>query len=194
MPDVLVIAGPNGAGKTTVAPALLRDLLLVREFVNADQIATGLSGFNSEATAFRAGRIMLERLHELARRQVDFAFETTLASRSLAPFIRQLKSSGYTFLLVYLWLENAKLARERIAQRVQSGGHDIPARIVTRRYRRSLVNFFELYQNLADEWRFYDNSGTRELRLVAAGSEQRELEVVDVKLWWTIRRRYGRNA
>ena len=154
MPDVVVIAGPNGAaGKTTVAPTLLRDLLQVPEFVNADQIATGLSGFNPQDTAFQAGRLMLSRLHELAR-------EGTV----------------------------------RVARRVRLGGHDVPAAIVNRRYRRSLANFFALYQNLADEWRFYDNSRLRDARLVAAGSGNKESEVVNEKLWRTLRRRYAKDG
>ena len=190
MPDVVVIAGPNGAGKSTVAPTLLRDLLRVPQFVNADQIAAGLSGFDPEATAFRAGRLMLLRLHELADRRVDFAFETTLSSRSFGPFLDRLKASGYKFRLVYLWLRSARQARERVARRVRMGGHDVPVAIVSRRYHRSLANFFGLYQNLADEWRFYDNSRERDARLVAAGSTNRVLEVADEKLWRKIRRRY----
>ena len=191
MPDVVVIAGPNGAGKSTIAPALLRDLLHVRQFVNADQIAAGLSGFDPEGTAFRAGRLMLSRLHELADEREDFAFETTLSSRSFAPFLRQLKVSGYKFRLIYLWLRSARQARERVARRVRLGGHDVPAAIIERRYRRSLANFFALYQNLADEWRFYDNSRLRIARLVAAGSSSRESEVADPRLWRTLRRRYA---
>ncbi len=191
MPDVLVIGGPNGAGKTTVAPTLLRDLLRIREFVNADQIAAGLSAFNSEATTFQAGRIMLERVRDLGHRRVDFAFETTLSSRSFVPFLRKLKAEGYTFRLVYLWLKSAKQARERIAQRVRAGGHGIPARVVNRRYHRSIANFFSLYQNLADEWRFYDNSRTRDPRLVAAGGRSEVAQVVDPALWRAIQRRYA---
>jgi len=195
MPDVVVIAGPNGAaGKTTVAPTLLRDLLQVPEFVNADQIATGLSGFNPQDTAFQAGRLMLSRLHELAREGTDFAFETTLASRSFGPFLGRLKVAGYRFRLIYLWLRDARQARERVARRVRLGGHDVPAAIVNRRYRRSLANFFALYQNLADEWRFYDNSRLRDARLVAAGSGNKESEVVNEKLWRTLRRRYAKDG
>jgi predicted ABC-type ATPase len=194
MPDVVVIAGPNGAGKSTVAPALLRDLLQVPQFVNADQIAAGLSGFDPEGAAFRAGRLMLSRLHELSDQRVDFAFETTLSSRSFVPFLERLKASGYKFRLIYLWLRSARQARERVARRVRMGGHDVPAAVVDRRYQRSLANFFGLYQNLADEWRFYDNSRQRVARLVAAGSGSREIEVANGALWQDLRRRYTRDG
>ncbi len=117
-PSVIVIAGPNGAGKTTAAPIVLRDSLGISEFVNADQIATGLPGFNPQGAAFGAGRFMLMRLHELAVQRESFAFETTLASRSFAPFIRKLKKRSYKFHLIFLWLANVELAKARVASRV----------------------------------------------------------------------------
>lgn len=189
-----MIAGPNGAGKSTVAPALLRDLLGVAEFVNADQIAVGLSAFNPGATAFRAGRLMLQRVHDLASRKRDFAFESTLASRSFQPFLRDLGQSGYRVFLVYLWLRSATLARARVAQRVRSGGHDVPAAVVRRRYGRSLANFFGLYQNLADEWRFYDNSLSFDARLIAVGGRDRATEVREDVAWKAVLRSVARNA
>src|ERR1044071_7909514 len=94
-PTVVILAGPNGAGKSTVAPALLRGALAVHEFVNADVIARGLSAFDPESVAIAAGRIMIARLRELARQRASFAFETTLASRSFAPWLRGLSSDGY---------------------------------------------------------------------------------------------------
>src|SRR6266516_614036 len=109
MPNLVVIAGPNGAGKSTVAPTLLRDLLGIDEFVNADVIARGLSAFDPESAAIQAGRIMLQRLRQLAQQRADFAFETTLASRSFAPWIAGLLESGYVFRLVYLWVESVEL-------------------------------------------------------------------------------------
>jgi predicted ABC-type ATPase len=122
MPKVVVIAGPNGAGKSTAAPAVLRNALRVNEFVNADTIAAGLSAFSPDAVAIAAGRIMLERLRELAREGRDFAFETTLASKSFAPWLRTLQSDGYTCHLVYLWVPTVELAIARVAERVRRGG------------------------------------------------------------------------
>src|SRR4030043_2179635 len=94
--NLIVIAGPNGAGKSTTAPALLKGTLEVTEFVNADLIAQGLSGFQPESAVFHAGRVMLDRIHYLAKKRVDFAFETTLASRTFAPWIANLRKTGYT--------------------------------------------------------------------------------------------------
>src|SRR5689334_5146285 len=101
MPKVVVIAGPNGAGKSTAAPSLLREAFEVDEFVNSDTLALGLSAFAPEEVAFAAGRLMLGRLDELASQRSDFAFETTLASRSFAPRLRELERSGYDINVVY---------------------------------------------------------------------------------------------
>ena len=157
-PSVVVLAGPNGAGKSTAAPALLHGALQVDEFVNADTIARGLSAFNPESAAIAAGRVMLARLDALAAGRATFAFETTLASRSFAPWLKKLAESGYAVHLLFLWLSSPELAIERVADRVASGGHDIPAEVVRRRYRAGLRNFFTLYRSLA-MWRFYDLSG-----------------------------------
>ena len=108
-PLVIVIAGPNGAGKSTTAPWLLRDALQVSEFVNADAIAGGLSAFRPDSVAIPAGRAMLERMQHLADAQTNFAFETTLASRSFAPWLARLKRSGYQVHVLFLWLESADL-------------------------------------------------------------------------------------
>jgi predicted ABC-type ATPase len=123
-PTVIVIAGPNGAGKSTSAPVLLPKTLEVLEFVNADTIASGLSAFRSESVAVEAGRIMLRRLAELAGERANFAFETTLASRSFAPWIAGLRQTGYLFHLVFLWLPTPDLAIKRVLARVRQGGHN----------------------------------------------------------------------
>src|SRR5882672_2885988 len=134
MPNVIILAGPNGAGKTTASRSLLVGALGVEEFVNADIIARGLSVFNQEDVAIEAGRIMLHRLKELAAQRADFAFETTLASRTFAPWIRQLIVEGYTFHLLYLWLPSPDLATRRVLRRVESGGHHVPQDVIQRRY------------------------------------------------------------
>jgi predicted ABC-type ATPase len=154
----MVIAGPNGAGKTTIAPSLLRDAFGVRDFVNADTIASGISGFDPHRAAFAAGRLMLHRLRTLAAQRQSFAFETTLASRHFAPWIAGLKRHGYRFALVFLWLPSAEEAIRRVELRVKSGGHDVPVPIIRRRFGRGLANFLGLYRGLADEWMVIDNS------------------------------------
>ncbi len=182
-PSVVVLAGPNGAGKSSLAPLLLQGVLGVTEFVNADVIARGLSGFNEEGAAVAAGRVMLARLRDLARQRFSFAFEATLASRSLAPWIERLKGDGYVFHLVFLWLPNPELAVARIGERVRMGGHGVPADTVRRRYRSGLRNFFALYRPLATTWRLYDNSARVSPRLVAAGEGGGTTVVADSRLW-----------
>ncbi len=186
-PSVIILAGPNGAGKTSCAPLLLKGSLGVDEFVNTDVIAQGLSAFAPERAALAAAEIMLLRLRELARQRLTFAFETTLASRSLAPWLRELLEGGYRFHLVFLWLPGADLAVDRVAGRVRMGGHDVPGDTIRRRYQVGLRNFFRLYQPLATTWRMYDNSRGRRPRLVASGSGVRTTRIVDRRTWETVR-------
>ena len=182
MPDLIVISGSNGAGKSTLAPYLLRDTLKIVEYVNADTIAQGLSAFAPETAAFEAGRIMLKRLRELAAGKKDFAFETTLATRSYKRRIKNLQSQDYRFQLVYLWLKTADLAVARVRERVRMGGHDIPEETIRRRYERGRRNFFEIYQPLADAWRVYDASLIQP-QMVVYGDKLSGTTIVDEALW-----------
>jgi predicted ABC-type ATPase len=161
MPDVIVIAGPNGAGKSTLAPALLRDTFSILEYVNADTIAEGLSAFAPEDASFDAGRVMLTRLNELAADGKDFAFETTLASRFYAGWLKELKANGYRVSVIFLWLRKVELAIERVNARVRLGGHSIPEETIRRRYERGIKNLFERYLPVADAWRIIDTSFDR---------------------------------
>jgi predicted ABC-type ATPase len=160
MPRIFVIGGPNGAGKTTIAGGLLPEILECDEYVNADAIAKALSPFESGRAAFRAGRVMLETIHDLAKRRKDFAFETTMASRSFVPFLASCRDRGYEINLLFLWLHSIALAQRRVAKRVRGGGHGIPTAVVRRRYKSGISNFLNLYVPLADTWYVYDNSGT----------------------------------
>ncbi|MDX1947184.1 MAG: zeta toxin family protein [Pirellulaceae bacterium] len=189
-PSVIVLAGPNGAGKTTSSSEVIQDTLGIAEFVNADVIAKGLSGFAPEGAALQAGRIMLERLHELAESQASFCFETTLASRSFAPWIKQLEQQGYLFHLFYFWLPSPEMAIARVAQRVRLGGHYVDDDTVRRRYRRGIENFFTLYRPLATTWSFYDNSQPKVSSLVARGRGTLDLVVSRPELWNLIRSPY----
>ncbi|ACB54621.1 unknown (plasmid) [Crocosphaera subtropica ATCC 51142] len=158
MPNVYVIGGANGSGKTTVARILLPNFLDVFEYVNADEIAAGLSPFNPESVAMQAGRLMLDRLDTLVQERADFAFETTLAARNFARFLRKCKAHGYTINLIYFWLQTPELAIERVIRRVESGGHNIPLEVIRRRYERGQRNLTQLYLPLCDRWIVYDNS------------------------------------
>jgi len=194
MPKVVVIAGPNGAGKSTTAPAILRDALKVHEFVNADTIAAGLSAFSPESVALAAGRILLDRVHELAREGRDFAFETTLASRTFAPWLRGLQANGYKFHLVYLCLPTVELAVARVAERVRRGGHAVSEDVVRRRYDRSLDNFFNLYSQFASSWVMMDNSIRRRPRTIAKRSIGQVTRVFNADQWSAFRAQYERKV
>ena len=183
MPNLVVLAGPTGAGKSTLAPAVLHGLLGVEEFVNADVIARGLSGFNPERAAIQAGRIMLARLRELARQRADFAFETTLASRAFAPWIAGLTDGGYSFRLIYVWVSSSELCIARVAARVRAGGHHVPDDVVRRRYAGGLRNFFELCMPLAETWQVHDNSARPRIRRVAEGRRGQAPVVYDESSW-----------
>ena len=185
-PQVVIIAGPNGAGKSTLAPILLRDTFGLLEFVNADTISAGLSAFNTEAVALDAGRVMLTRLRELATHKQSFAFESTLSTRSYAPWINRLAQAGYEFHLLFLWLNTVDLAIQRVAERVRNGGHLVSEEIIQRRYNRGLDNLFELYLPLAKTWAVYDNSGAGSPSLIATGEGQRSSSIVQPELWQTL--------
>jgi len=180
-PRVVIFAGPNGAGKSTHADAILAALGM-DTFVNADYIARGLSGRKTDLVAFEAGRIMLKRLHQLGSAGADFAFESTLSSRTFAPFLRTLKAQGYVVAIYYFSLTNAQLAVRRVKLRVSMGGHDVPRDVVKRRFGRSLGNFFTLYAPLADEWTLFDNSSSPQALTVAAKSADK-LTVTETKTW-----------
>jgi predicted ABC-type ATPase len=186
-PSVIVLAGPNGAGKTTASRGLLAEALRLMTFVNADVIAQGLSGFDPDSAAVEASRIMLERLHALAAQRADFAFETTLAGRTLAGWLRGLRRDGYAVHLVYFWLESADLAVTRVAERVKAGGHGVPEATVRQRYRRSLANLFNLYLPVVSTWRVYDNSQGGSSQLIAYGDETGSQTVVQEERWRMIR-------
>ena len=182
-PLVVVIAGPNGAGKSTSAPRLLRDTLEVKEFVNADAIASGLSAFNPAEVAIQAGRLMLSRIKALAESKEDFAFETTLASRSFAPWLSKLGRDGYSVHIAFLALPTPELAVARVAGRVSLGGHAIPEPVIRRRYRRGLVNFFNLYQPIASTWEFSNNIEASGPQLVARKDDGGHTMVFDEESW-----------
>jgi predicted ABC-type ATPase len=190
-PRIVLLAGPNGAGKSTAAAQLLQGPLEVSEFVNADGIAHGISAFNTAEVAFEAGGVMLKRLRTLAEGHKNFAFETTLASRSFGPWISELRRSGYTFLMVFLWLPNADVAVARVAGRARMGGHDVPEDTVRRRYHRGLQNFFTIYRPLADQWWMYDSSRESGPDLIANGRNLVSLHIEREPTWADLERMHA---
>lgn len=157
-PQIAILGGINGAGKTTASQRILRDALRIPVFANADAIARGLNAFDPESEAMKAGRIMLEHLRGMAAARRSFAFETTLAARTYARWLADLRRDGYAVHLFYFWLESADAAIRRVADRVKSGGHHVPDDTIRRRYSRSVRNFLELYQPVVTTWQLYDNS------------------------------------
>lgn len=189
IPFVVVLAGPNGAGKSTIAPYLLKGALAVEEFVNADVIAQGLSAFRAEDAAVTAGRVMLDRLRVLAAARRDFAFETTLAGRGHARWLRQLRSTGYRVHLLFLSLPSADLAIARVADRVGRGGHHLPEHVVRRRYAAGLRNLVAVYGAILDSWQVYDNSDFTSPLLVAAATAGATPVITDQEAWERLRKR-----
>lgn len=156
--NLYIIAGCNGAGKTTASFTILPEILNCKEFVNADEIAKGLSPFQPEKVAIEAGRIMLNRINDLLARNESFAFETTLATRSYVQKINAAKAQGYHVTLLFFWLQNVEMAQARVQTRVQEGGHNIPNDVIARRYVLGIKNLFNLYLPIVDEALIFDNS------------------------------------
>lgn len=190
MPDIYMIGGPNGAGKTTVVKSLIPELLHCNEYVNADAIAATLSPFNPASAAIQSGRVMLEKIHHLAKQKTDFSFETTMASRSFAPFLINCKKQNYKITLIFLWLQDPNIALDRVKKRVASGGHDIPADIILRRYKRSIDNFLNLYIPLADNWALYDNTYKNDPIIIAKKEFNKPFTVYNKELWQKFQESY----
>ena len=176
--DLYIIAGCNGAGKTTASFTILPEILNCKEFVNADEIAKGLSPFQPEKVSIEAGRIMLQRINDLLNSEENFAFETTLATKSYRSKIFLAKKKGYTVTLLFFWLRNIDLAIERVRTRVLEGGHYIESEIIRRRYINGIKNLFEIYLPIADEIMIFDNSEGKH-DLIAEKTIQSELEVLN---------------
>ena len=156
--NLYIIAGCNGAGKTTASYGILPTILDCKEFINADEIAKGLSPFQPEKVSFEAGRIMLHRIEELLNKNVDFAFETTLSTKSFAQTVQKAQVKDYTVTLLFFWLNNIELAKQRVALRVSEGGHNMPPDVIERRYQRGINNLFALYLPICDNVMAFDNS------------------------------------
>ena len=176
--NLYIIAGCNGAGKTTASYTILPEIIDCKEFVNADEIARGLSPFQPENVAFESGRIMINRINELIFEQETFAFETTLATRSYRNKILKAKKKGYNVTLLFFWLSNVNLAIERVRIRVKEGGHNIPEETIERRYFNGIYNLFNIYLPIIDGALIFDNSfGKHELIARKMGTDR--LEIVD---------------
>jgi len=193
VPNLYIIAGCNGAGKTTASFTILPEMLNCKEFVNADSIAAGLSPFNPESVAIEAGRLMLSRIHELMKAGVDFAFETTLATRSYVSLVKAAQSAGYKVTLLFIWIDSPATAMQRVAERVVKGGHDIPSEVIERRYYRGLFNLINLYIPICDTWMVVNNEAVTP-EAVAEGGLNIENIIINKYIWDVINSQDKRNG
>jgi len=175
--NLYIISGCNGAGKTTASYTVLPEVLDCREFVNADEIARGLSPFNSESVAIEAGRLMLSRIEELLERDESFSIETTLATKSYINLVRRAQAQGYNVRVLFFWLNSPELALQRVAERVEKGGHNIPADVIRRRYVAGIRNLFRLFMREVDYWEIYDNSEYPAVQ-IATGGKNEKTEII----------------
>ncbi|MDE6012908.1 MAG: zeta toxin family protein [Prevotella sp.] len=186
--NLYIISGCNGAGKTTASYTVLPEILDCREFVNADEIARGLSPFNPESVAIEAGRLMLQRIEELLGKDVTFSIETTLATKSYINLVRNAQKQGYSVKLLFFWLRNPELAIQRVAERVENGGHNIPESIIRRRYIAGISNLFRLFMNEVDSWVIFDNSENPR-KQIASGGRNADT-IIDEKMLYSIIQSY----
>lgn len=173
--NLYIIGGCNGAGKTTASYTVLPNILQCTEYVNADEIARGLSPFHPEKMALEAGRLMLQRIDSLLEKGISFSIETTLATRSYVRLVERAKNRGYTIHLLYFWLESPQMAVHRVAQRVSEGGHDIPTETIYRRYKLGLHNLFHLFLPLVDKWYIFDNTSMNCIRVAQGGGQEKTI-------------------
>jgi predicted ABC-type ATPase len=187
-----IIAGCNGAGKTTASFTILPEILDCKEFVNADEIAKGLSPFQPEKVAFEAGRIMLKRISELLSENENFAFETTLSTKSYKSKIAEAQVKGYRVILLFFWLQSIDLAKERVRTRVLEGGHNIEPFVIERRYLRGIKNLFEIYLPIVDAAFIFDNSEAKH-DFVADKQINKELNIVNFDKFNLLKSYYDNN-
>ena len=182
-PNLYIIAGPNGAGKTTASYTLLPEILHCVNFVNADEIARGLSPFAPETVAFQAGRIMLQRIEELLPQRVDFAIETTLATRSYVQLVHRAQALGYKVHLIFFFLENEEQAIARVAQRVSNGGHDIPESDIRRRFKRGIYNLINLYMPICETVYVLNNNHVPAILVAQKSPSLEGLHIYEKEMW-----------
>lgn len=177
-----IISGCNGAGKTTASYTVLPEILDCREYVNADEIAKGLSPFNPESVAIEAGRLMLERIDYLMTAGVSFSIETTLATKSYVNLVRRAHKQGYNVKLLFFWLESPEMAKLRVAERVAKGGHNIPEDVIERRYYAGIRNLFNLFINEVDYWDIFMNA-RKPVIGIASGGKYMETVIFEKDLY-----------
>ena len=191
-PKLFIISGCNGAGKTTASFNILPEILECKQFLNADEIARGLSPFDPESVSIEAGRILLNRFDELVKIGETFAVETTLATLIYKDKILKVQSLGYEVTLLYFWLTDVSMAYDRVKSRVMEGGHNIPQDVIKRRYFKGIKNLFNIYLPLCERALIIDNSDSNP-ELIFTQSKGSELEIINENLYTNLLNIYYAN-
>lgn len=186
IPNLFIISGCNGAGKTTASFTVLPEALACMEFLNADEMARGLSPLNPDKAAIEAGRMLIKKMEKLMQLKTDFAVETTLSTKIFTKIIEKAKSFGYKTTLVFFWLDSVELAIERVKSRVDEGGHNVPQTTIIRRYYSGLKNLFNLYIPISDYWMIFDNSKTHS-ELIAEGYTNKSIDIKNNIIYETLK-------
>jgi predicted ABC-type ATPase len=168
-PVLYLIAGCNGAGKTTFAKVFLPEEVKCLRFLNADEIARGLSPLKPSASAVQAARLLLKQVDDCLRRRETFALESTLSGKTYIRLLKRALKLGYEIELHYLWLSSADHAVARVRLRVKQGGHHVPAADIRRRFKRSLAHLSDDYLPLATRWAVWDSRVLPAKRLAISG-------------------------
>lgn len=179
-PTCYIIAGPNGAGKTTFAMDYLPLFVGCRNFINADMIAYGISPLDSLTAQYEAGKLFLNEIHKNIQARKDFAFETTLAGLSHVNLLKTLRQNSWQIILFFLWIPNADFSRDRVRQRAQDGGHDIPEDVIYRRYPRIMHNLVHIYTPLCDKIFCYDNSSPEPIPIFSQAKSEIKINDSDI--------------
>jgi predicted ABC-type ATPase len=160
--------------------------------VNADEIARGLSPFQPEKVAIEAGRIMLNRIVELLGKGESFAFETTLSTRSYRQKVEDAKNRGFTITLLFFWLQDSGLAKERVKIRVSEGGHSIDDVVIERRYKQEIKNLIDIYLPIVNAALIFDNSFGKHT-LFAKKIIGQEIDIIDDAKFKLLKRCYDKS-
>lgn len=183
-PTLYIIAGANGAGKTTSSFTIFPELLKCKEYINADLIAKAISPFNPDSVSIEAGKVLLRRIETLISEKTDFAFETTLASKSVVRIIQYAKSSGYKVIILFFFLKSYTIAFKRVKERVRQGGHNIPKEVIKRRFYRGISNLLNTFINICDYCIIVDNSGQVPRRIAEIKNNAKQSIVIFLNGIW----------
>jgi predicted ABC-type ATPase len=188
-PLLVIIAGVNGAGKSTITARLRQEPGFPSNYVNPDEIALTLTDIVDPIDrAYTAARKADEQRNIWLADRQSMAFETVMSHPSKIEFMQSAKAVGYDVMLIFVGLSSPKLSFQRVSQRVQSGGHDVPRDKIVARYQRVMALLPSAIE-VADRVLIYDNSDdSAEARLVLSLNRgQVKYRSSDIPEWLTLR-------